>query len=133
KEPPEPKREFGFITRQIAFAPDNRTMALAATGRAAYLVDLQTSKVKGWIDPVTVGSMAFSPNGKLLAISDPATRKVSLWDVATQAKVLELEPADNLFPKTVAFTPEGTELAVAAGTAIQLWDLTRHNLEALKK
>jgi WD40 repeat protein len=66
-----------------------------------------------------VVSMAFSPDGRLLATGDFEGR-VHIWDVVsgTEAAVLE---AHNAMVVSVAFSPDGKLLATGGEKTVRLW------------
>jgi WD40 repeat protein len=66
------------------------------------------------------GSLAFSPDSKLLAASDP--RGVRLWDVG-QRKFLRLCRAKDFQVFRVVFSEDGKTLAAADGNSVTLWDV----------
>jgi WD40 repeat protein len=118
-----------------AFAPDGATLAVGGPNGAMRirLLDVATGKDKtadlGHASGVT--SLAFSPDGKLLASAaathgDPGAR---LWDPAT-GKLLRTIQAHDLGAGSVAFSPDGKQLLTAGrcdGT-MSLWDpLTGEN------
>jgi len=105
----------------IAFAPDGRTLASASSDERTTLKlwDLRTH-----VDSLTVQAekghwitkLAFAPDGRRLALG--AVGHVRLWDTATRVEVALL-PQNG---KCVAFTGDGTTLAVADDNAVQFWD-----------
>lgn len=71
-----------------------------------------------------IGSLVFSPNGKVLATAG-ADQRVRLWDFATGQELRDLvvSPVDNQV--SLAFSPDGKLLALGAGSPrLFLWDLT---------
>ena len=76
-----------------------------------------------------VHSVAFSPNGTLLA-SGSWDGAVKLWDVATGTNITTLE--GNFDVTSVVFSPDGTTLATASHHSIELWDVaTGRNIATL--
>ena len=74
----------------------------------------------------TVGSLAFSPDGKKIA-SGSWPRTVNLWDVATQRTIATFEG------EVVAFSPNGRILATGRPN-INLWDVaTQRNIGTLEE
>jgi WD40 repeat protein len=73
-----------------------------------------------------VNSIAFSPNGKLLASGDD--QQARLWDIATgHSHTLPMEFADNV--AGVAFSPDGRLLAAGTGLGIlHVWDVASRRL-----
>jgi tRNA A-37 threonylcarbamoyl transferase component Bud32/sugar lactone lactonase YvrE len=72
-------------------------------------------------NPQAAGALAFSPDGRTLAIADRA--RVQLRDVVTWQVTATLAGPDKA-PQALAFTPDGKTLAVADGDGkIYLWDL----------
>lgn len=76
-----------------------------------------------------VNSVAFSPNGRLLASgSDDA--QIKLWDVATGQEIASLN-ANAEDVHAVAFSPDGRQLASAHGDGtVRLWDSASFELRA---
>jgi WD40 repeat protein len=76
----------------------------------------------------TVFSVAFSPDGKVLA-SGSGDGTVYLWDIATRQPVGQLMSESGIGPAvtSVAFSPDGKLLASSSedGT-VHLWDLITH-------
>jgi WD40 repeat protein len=131
----------------VAVSPDGKILA-AGTGRWLFmskdpsapepgtvrLWDLETGQematLKGHTD--TVRSVAFSPDGRLLATgSDDKSAK--LWDIAT-LQVLATFGGHKNGINSVAFSQDGKRLATASSdTTVKLWDLAaRRELATLE-
>jgi dipeptidyl aminopeptidase/acylaminoacyl peptidase len=134
----------------VAFAPDGRSLAAAgtfATGRAlqggsATMSGGTTAGVgpveraaTWWTIPNQGGTLAFSPDGRLLAIAygtqqhlgrfrlenELQHRHITVWETATGKEVLQI-PNDGA--TVVAISPNGRKLAAGSVTGgVQFWDL----------
>ena len=69
--------------------------------------------------PVEAMSLAFSPDGSLLATGDQ-DGTIMLWNVANQAVVATLTGHDNEV-KHLAFSPDGRLLASAGADTVRIW------------
>jgi WD40 repeat protein len=66
--------------------------------------------------------MAFSPDGKRLAVGGPW--KIDAWDVATGKKVHAFEGHRGRF-QALAFSPDGRRLASASDdSTVLIWDVS---------
>ncbi|MFE6225983.1 protein kinase [Streptomyces sp. NPDC057854] len=119
-------RRFADVTAYGRFSPDNRTFALTS----GQILDLATGRVRtaGWGG--SVRALAFSPDGRHLALTR-ATGTVELWDGAARQRVAQLPGGrPRPFTGTVdsadepVFSHDGTLLAsVTDGNRVQLWDV----------
>lgn len=85
-----------------------------------------------------INSIAFSPDGKLIAAGGgiyPAVRGVHIWDVATHQLLFTLDDFDEAV-NSLAFSPDGAILATAdghpwsGGGSAKLWDVKTGELLA---
>ncbi len=106
----------------LAFAPGGRALAVASD-RAVLVWSLETDRERFsfsdqrlWVRP----RIAFRPDGRLLLAVAPEMSDVHGWDPETGAEVpvpLRKEPAQAL-----AFSPDGSLLALARDKEIEIWD-----------
>jgi WD40 repeat protein len=122
---------------QIAFTPDGRWLVAGSFAEYCFW-DVQTGRrglrIPREQDPTLSGRMAFSRDGRLMALAR-SQWLVSLIDPANGQELARLEHPDPQLVSALAFSPSGTQLAVATeGHVIQLWDLRRlrQQLAALK-
>ncbi|OOF94051.1 hypothetical protein ASPCADRAFT_208654 [Aspergillus carbonarius ITEM 5010] len=113
--------ESNFV-ESVAFAPDGR---LASGAGAIQIWDPATGTVQQTLGNPNdrAWSLAFSPDGTLLASSHLLDRTIRLWDLATGTlqRILRGHPWSA---QCVAFSPDGRRLAsCSAGNIIKLWDL----------
>ena len=81
-------------------------------------------------DGASVNVVAFSPDGKLLAMGS-GNGIVRLWDVATQRQIgVQLGTLNRArLIESMAFSPDGTTLAAASKDGVvRLWDVATHQL-----
>ncbi len=96
---------------QLAWSPDGRQLAVAATG--LYLYDSQTLQPQQMLEPdAAVTAASFAPDGKrLAALSD---YQLTVWELpsARVAYTMSLD-AYGYFLTSVAFSPDSARLAFA--------------------
>jgi WD40 repeat protein/serine/threonine protein kinase len=68
--------------------------------------------------PNSVYSVAYAPNGKVLAVAGTIQEFVEIWDVPGRKRIATLQPKEG---HLVAFSPRGDLLATDAGRQIRLW------------
>jgi RNA polymerase sigma factor (sigma-70 family) len=129
----------------IEFSPDGKTIAVTSNMQerpqlvkgAIQLWDSGTGKrIAEWAGDSSINTLAFSPNGKLLALASAAKdAAVRLWDIQTQKELRRMEGSEGY--GRLAFSPDGKLLA-ATGTAntATVWDAATgkaiHKLEGHK-
>jgi WD40 repeat protein/tRNA A-37 threonylcarbamoyl transferase component Bud32 len=107
------------ITPWAAFSPDGHTIALP-TPAAVELRDATTGRLLQRLDGVpSPECIAFHPAGTTLATSD-RSGTVRLWELAHRRELWQV-PAR---PPALAFSPDGSRLAVPDQDAIRLYDTT---------
>jgi WD40 repeat protein len=126
----------------VAFSPDGVHVIISNLGqRSGYRWNVQTGQVEAsFPDPETnlvVYDSALSPNGRLMAESSERAGETYLFDVAAGRYVGVLNNPDfGVDP--LAFSPDGTTLAVGNGSAgrgrgfgqVALWKVARRTITA---
>ncbi|GAA0553220.1 WD40 repeat domain-containing serine/threonine protein kinase [Actinomadura livida] len=112
----------------IAVSPDG-TMVARSEGKKIRLSDVAEKRTARVLSGHTesVGSVAFSQDGKLLASSSTLSDTVRIWDVASGRSLRDI-PSEPLaiFADDLAFAPDGRTLAKSNDdNSIQLWDVAR--------
>jgi WD40 repeat protein/serine/threonine protein kinase len=77
--------------------------------------------------PNAAYSVAYSPNGRVLAVAGLIQEFVEIWDVPDRRRIATLQPKQG---HLVAFSPHGNLLATDAGNQIRLWRTDTWDLAA---
>ncbi|HYO80061.1 MAG TPA: hypothetical protein VES20_01565, partial [Bryobacteraceae bacterium] len=118
------------LTFAAVFSPDGGLLATAGVDRNIYLWNARSWKLERTItgQPELISALDFSADGKRIAtggfndIAESHPVKVMVWDAATGRRVHELQAPRAV--STVAFSPDGTQLAAASrGKLIHIWQL----------
>ena len=116
----------------LSFSPDGSTLASNSYETVALWDVTKKMNIATFEHTSTVTSVAFSPNGTILALGT-IDGMIALWDVAMRTNIATLE--GHTGEVKVAFSPGGTLLASGAedGT-VKLWDVaTLKNVATLEE
>lgn len=116
----------------IAFGAGGYLLAVGTGSGDVRLWDATTGDGSGFMQKHTgaVESLAFQKEGFLVA-SGALEGGVQLWDIASRAEQAVLLDDSNPIPvASIAFNADGTLLAVAGGSSIQVWDIAAESIQA---
>lgn len=117
----------------VAFSSDNTLLAWVAPNKGMSVWDVAMQKPvatvlaqKALALPCTLRSVAFSPQGKLLASVGEDRKTIKLWDIDSREVRLR-EPVtfpENFGVENLIFSPDGKRLAAwGQNRKIHLWDV----------
>jgi WD40 repeat protein len=109
---------------RVAFSPDGRTLVACGWGGPVRSWDVATH-MEGRDQPgqhMLLG-LAFSPEGKTLAIGDALSSEITLCDIATWKPRLSFTSEERHWVTSLAFSPDGKALVSSGGVdnAVRLW------------
>jgi WD40 repeat protein len=113
----------------IAFSPDGKTLASGSFEGPIQLWDISSGSIlhtlEGTISNYGSGSIAFSPDGKLLAVSGGDRQTALVWDVA-DGKLLATLKGHTRNVSMVIFSQDGKKLATGGlDGAVIVWDTAK--------
>ena len=113
----------------IAFSPDGRFLATA--GRTSLKIWETASGQEHLNLPLSglhAASVAFSPDGKRLAVGMAGGAPSSVWDIGNATKLFDLVGHTGSVTD-IAFSPDGTRIATASNDfTAKVWDATTGTL-----
>jgi WD40 repeat protein len=121
---------YGGGLQSATFAPDSKTFATGGTSNSVLLWDPASKEQIGEfaVDRSSIMSIAFSPDGKLLAAGDEKGVELSgnvyVWDLASGLRLGVWKTQTGV--RQLAFSPDGKTLAVAScGNKgfVELWSV----------
>ena len=125
----------GFCVKNLAFSPNDKSLAMAGYNVTPTVWDLASRQVKAKLEG---DSIAFSPDSKLLAtgggIFGQSSSRVTLWDADTFEERITCRGEGASWVFGVQFSPDGKLVAqtTAFGT-ILLWEVASGTLHASLK
>jgi serine/threonine protein kinase/WD40 repeat protein len=112
----------------VFFTPDNKTLVTTRGGEYCFwdMRSWQLIRQLRWDIATHYGVVAFSPDGKLMAL-ELSAGIIHLMEIATGRTLAKLEDPNLDRPTWICFTPDGTQLVTTAvyAKAVHVWDLRR--------
>ncbi|HWV40983.1 caspase family protein [Pseudorhodoplanes sp.] len=127
-----------FLIESFALSPDEKHFAIVQVGKttrtsAAHdvrLVSIATGKTVWSVPNAHEGGvyrMAFSPDGRFIATTDPYRKITKIWDASNGRLVRSLNHNGSAHAHAV-FSPNGQWIATSDSDGIKLWDVATGRL-----
>ncbi len=113
---------------RIAFSPDSRRLAITHSSGVGAIVDAESGQVLRTLDrregrASGMGEVAFSRDGRLLAVANFKLQQVDLWDPDTGERLRSLHSNGNWL-QALAFSPDDRRLLTGSQDgALRVWDV----------
>ncbi len=117
-----------------AFSPDGKTLAGASFDNKIKLWNLQTGEQSKTLESenkqaalfgfnaAAITTLAFSPDGKMLASGDNTDKTIKLWNVET-GKLIRSLTGHTSSIHSVAFSPDGKLASGGEDNSVRLWNV----------
>jgi WD40 repeat protein len=116
----------------VAFSPDGRDLATGSIEGLLRVYDVSTGTLIMSIQTGSeIESLAYSPDGTMLASGGGYTGLIEIWDTASGNRITSLMttietyglPPENDNVHSVAFSPDGNRFAYGGGKGFRLWNI----------
>jgi WD40 repeat protein len=115
----------------IEVSPDGRWVACASAPQQLVIWDLEHEHRRaGWTLPARTASLAWSPDGELLAVVGGIPGQLSVWEAKTGRRMW-IANADVADPLVVRFSPDGKRLYTGGfDRCVREWDAATGSLRS---
>jgi WD40 repeat protein len=110
----------------LALSPDGNTLVAAGYEKKCPVWDAHTGKPLRTLETdkaVNTRSVAFSPDGKILAVGTALWSLVHLFEVETWKGLRVLDPGTFLEARSLSWLPDGATLAASCGNHVSIFQV----------